>query len=66
MLMDSILVRDPEKIMAENCYMIEKETHNTVDGNFPVSKYLAIIKLMNEDNKKQKKSFNESRMRKHG
>jgi len=60
-LAEGIQIRDPDKAYAEACYMIEKELHQKIDGEYPVAKFLAQVQLLNEDFKRQKKELEKTK-----
>jgi len=56
-------VRDPFKAYAEACYLIEKELHQTITPDYPVAKFMAQIKLLEEDYKRQKRELDKLKRR---
>ncbi len=65
-LMGKIKTQDPKDAYAEACYYIEKELHQTITPDYPVAKFIAQVKLLERDAKRQKKEADKMKSKARG
>lgn len=54
--MGDIIVKDPQEAYAETCYLIERDLHQVVDGEYSVARFLAQAELLKKDYQLSKRS----------
>ena len=56
-MIQAIGVKDPFEAYAEACFYIEKELHQTITPDYPYSKFLVQIELLNKEAKRLKRQW---------